>query len=699
MRFTSLAIRNFRGIKSLAIEELDDVVVLAGPNGSGKSAVLDAIRLLKSTYGGYQHDEWRQWFSEFQIDLSKPEQLARLRRTADEPMELSAQLAISGEERGYLSANAERLVEELVWRQLVGPNFDYKSYAGGATLATELRAREQEVREAVRERVDDLRQSLELQSFEMRLSMGGTEFQLRVEQNAVLDVLFRHYDPQHLGVIEYHSPSRAFQRSALGGVQLDVDQFQEQRRQQLLYNWQAKYQNIKTELASNYLHALIAGQAGSEEAAGFDDLNATLRELFNAFFPGKIYDGPVATPQGTLEFPVRLRSGESHDIDDLSSGEKEIVYGYLRLRNSAPRHSIILLDEPELHLNPSLLQGLPDFYHQHLGRELGNQIWLVTHSDAILRQAVGHRPFAVFHMRSPAAMEEGEEQVVPVRLDSDVERVVVDLVGDLAAYKPHAKVAILEGGGDTEFDRHMVARLFPELAAKANLVSGGSKSRVRELYDVLSRAAMEVGLGDRFFAVTDRDRDSADPEAGASVLRWDRYHIENYLLEPEFARAALLAVHPDHQLQGVDQVRAALRAAAVANTDRLILEELRGEVNRRLIGAFDFAAAPDATDPAAALRPSIEGSLTRVNERVAELLEERALEERADRIRLDVTRAFDEESWEHDVPGRLVLQRFVHEHVVGVRYEQFRNLIINEMVDRGFRPPGMRTVVDAILSS
>jgi predicted ATP-dependent endonuclease of OLD family len=43
----------------------------------------------------------------------------------------------------------------------------------------------------------------------------------------------------------------------------------------------------------------------------------------------------------------------THDIDELSSGEKEIVYGYLWLRTGTPRRSIILIDEPELHLNPA----------------------------------------------------------------------------------------------------------------------------------------------------------------------------------------------------------------------------------------------------------------------------------------------------------------------------------------------------------
>ena len=90
---------------------------------------------------------------------------------------------------------------------------------------------------------------------------------------------------------------------------------------------------------------------------------------------------------------MKTNSGAIHDLDELSSGEKEVLYGYLRIRNSAPRYSIILIDEPELHLNPRLIRGLPSFYHRNLGQALDNQIWLITHSDALLREVVGRTEF------------------------------------------------------------------------------------------------------------------------------------------------------------------------------------------------------------------------------------------------------------------------------------------------------------------
>lgn len=69
-----------------------------------------------------------------------------------------------------------------------------------------------------------------------------------------------------------------------------------------------------------------------------------------------------------------LEGGGNHDIDDLSAGEKEVLFAHLRLRISAPRRSILLFDEPELHLNPRLVRGLADFYRRHLGENLENQI-------------------------------------------------------------------------------------------------------------------------------------------------------------------------------------------------------------------------------------------------------------------------------------------------------------------------------------
>jgi len=73
------------------------------------------------------------------------------------------------------------------------------------------------------------------------------------------------------------------------------------------------------------------------------------------------------------------------------------------------------------------------------------------------------------------AQEIGANQSVAVIADDDVERVMISLVGDLASYRPHGKVVILEGKAEHGFDVTMVKRLFPDFARRVNLISGGHK--------------------------------------------------------------------------------------------------------------------------------------------------------------------------------------------------------------------------------
>lgn len=695
MRIERLHISNFRGISLFEIDDLATIVVVAGPNGCGKSSVLDAIRLLKSVYGGYQQDEARKWFAEFQINLNRKDEFGRLFRDPSRDVEIWAEFELADEELEYLRANASTVIEPIAWQEVVGREFDVQSY-GAPALATELRVHGERVREVTATGASELAAALESKTLRARLVVPPS-LDVHVDANRVLEVLFRTFDPDNLGIIDYHGPTRSYQREVVGGLTLNLENLEQQRRQRTLYDTQGKYQNVKSELAANYVRELIAEKAGvtSPTAA---TLNDTLAELFQTFFPDKSYSGPRPTPAGVPEFPVKLATGEEHDIDDLSSGEKEILYGYLRLRDSAPSNSVVLLDEPELHLNPSLLQGLPDFYHRHLGRALNNQLWLITHSDALLRQSVGNSNFSVFHMRAGTSTPTDENQALPVRADDDLERAIIDLVGDLATYKPHAKVVILEGA-ESEFDRLMVSRLFPRFAQQVNILSGGGRGRVEGLYSLLAEASTTAGFGDRFFAVVDRDIGAVKAPDATKVLTWDRYHIESYLLEPKYVLAAMGAVQTSTSLAIEDEVRVALADSATEVVNRIVLHELTIHANDEMIMAISVGAKRDSTNPVADLRPSIEGSAERVEKAAEELLKSGHLEGVAKKITDELQASLSTDEWMSRFPGRVILRAFVTKHVPGVNYESFRNLIIDQMLDDEYEPAGMKAVIDAILAA
>ena len=74
-------------------------------------------------------------------------------------------------------------------------------------------------------------------------------------------------------------------------------------------------------------------------------------------------------------------AGDKFDINELSSGEKQLFLRTLAIKMLNPENSIILIDEPELSLHPKWQQRIVDVY-----RKIGenNQIIIATHSPHIL---------------------------------------------------------------------------------------------------------------------------------------------------------------------------------------------------------------------------------------------------------------------------------------------------------------------------
>lgn len=703
MRFLSLTIKNLRAVREFSINNLGNFIVIAGQNGCGKSCVFDAIRLLKSIYGGYQANEYHQWFGEFSVNMQDRESVRRLFRDPSKPIEISASIEFDGVEVEFIREDAEELVEPLAWQAATGQAFDYWTFSRMA-IATQLRQYRPHVNQLIEQLASEVRNALDSQPHTISLSISP-DGSFETADCKPAEVAFQAYQPDKLGVIEYHSASRSYTRQPLGGINLDSRAFADQRRQQALYNWQAKYQNIRTELAASYLRHLIGKESVTTEAgeaaeAQEQDINETLKELFQTFFPDKTYEGVRPTPGGSLDFPVRLSTGEQHDIDDLSSGEKEILYGYLRLRNSIPRNSVVLLDEPELHLNPSLLQGFTDFYYRHLGLAQGNQLWLVTHSDTLLRQAVGNINYRVYHMLLPSVAEVGKNQALEVVADDDVDRVTIELVGDLASYRPHGKVVIFEGRSENGFDVSMVSRLFPDFARRVNLVSGGSKKRVRDLYRVLTEASTQAAVKNRFFAIFDKDSDaSATTGSSAQEFSWDVYHIENYLLNTKCVLAATTALlGPSNPFTSEDEVLAALRQCARSVVDRLVFEHIRRTVHGEFVQAINVGAPPDSKFLADDFLASISNTVERMTA-VGEQLTAEELRTRIQTYRAHLEQTLANGNWLKEFPGRLILRRYAGQYCNRVDYVTFSNVVLDKMVELGEAPSDMKIVLDKVLGA
>ena len=697
MRINKLQILNFRAIKHVTLSNLSDAVVIAGPNGCGKSCIFDAIRLLKSAYGQYHQHEWQWWFNEFQINVQNLSREAR--RVLNDPKQslvVKAEIMLSDGEKKYLEIHGQTLINQMTWSKVLGRRMapeeetivispgDKRMF--GNTVKAESDALRQHLQK-------ELRKESFLASLEMK-----PDGDVHIMPSPVIEIAFSIYAPEHLGVIDYHGPNRTYSREQVGSVNLSVTDNDQRMRQHALYNTQNKYTNVKTEMASAYVQELLSKESGIKRSSN-SDLIETLKELFELFFPGKRFLGPQPTAEGRLLFPVELRNGRQHDIDDLSSGEKEVLLGYLRLRNNAPHGSVILLDEPELHLNPRLIRGLPRFYQRHLGEAYGNQLWMITHSDALLRESIGEHGFSVYHMQSSSATSAEDNQAHILTVSGEIQRAIIDLVGDLATYSPLSKVVILEGGGDSEFDISFVNHLFPEFGERVNLISGGSKKRVWDLHKLLETSKTSEKLNTHFFSIVDFDFDGQKNIMAENKFMWDVYHIENYLLCPKYIQSAFEMLVINREIPSEDLIMNHLKICAEETVDSLVRIKMEQYVNKELLCCMHTKIDPKSKSYADAFQQAASRTHDDIQNSLSNQLHINRITEEEKQIRDDLQTALYDNTWISKFRGRDILKKYSDKSKLGVQYENFRNVIVNRMRIDGYRPEGMEKIINKILSA
>jgi hypothetical protein len=696
MKIKKLEISNFKAIKNISLTDLDDLVVIAGPNGSGKSCIFDAIRLIKSIYGGYQPNEIDQWFGEFQININtrQPELLA-LFRDKNVPVRIYIEIYLTEKEKEFIKSQLFNLLKPLVWQRISPDTFSMNFRS--IPIESRLREFEPRIDEITNKEVQEIYNLInsDLQVGEVIIT---PELFVKPTHSPVLSLVFSVFDPQNIGIIDFYGAQRNYQREQIGGINVNIETSESQLRNNALYNFANKYTNIKSEMAGVLVRELLS-QAGGEKTKARTSISETLKELFDTFFPGKSFLGPQPIYDGSITFPVRTVDGAVHDINDLSSGEKEILYGYLKIHNVAPKDSVILIDEPELHLNPRLIKGLPQFYYKHLGKELNNQMWMTTHSDALLREALKDSSTSVFHLQLPNNVKNMVNQVERVKRDEEIETTIIDLIGDLATFLPTGKIVIFEGGGESEFDVEMVNTLFPDFQSNVNLISGGNKVKVRALHEALEKALVHGIIHQRIYSIVDKDFDENEQKKGYTNYCWDVYHIENYLLVPKYILQAMKALLGRKcRLHNESDILNELKSCASDCTSPLVYEKLDQWANIYLIKCLKTRINNDSTDPLTDFSTLVNKSISDQIELSNTELSHVELGKKYGQLIKEMQNNLSDGTWMKAFKGRDILKCFVRNWVKGVNYEHFRNTIMDKMKTENYKPEGMVSILNKIIA-
>src|SRR5262249_46726852 len=156
-------------------------------------------------------------------------------------------------------------------------------------------------------------------------------------------------------------------------------------------------------------------------------------------------------------------------------------------------------------------------------------------------------------------------------------------------------------------------------------------------------------------------------------FEWGVYHIENYLLHPQYIADVLnsLALKTRYDATRVEK---SLEEAARSVVPGMVIHRLRAYASSKMVGAIDLGFSPCTATVGQELHAAVSRSSERLSQVVAELSQANlvAMEKK---VRAEVEQSFSDRSWMKKLPGREILKRFIALEQVGVAYEVFRNLI------------------------
>lgn len=303
------------------------------------------------------------------------------------------------------------------------------------------------------------------------------------------------------------------------------------------------YQNFTSRWQDfmNYIHQKVAAyqnQLATEVINGTDITAKTIKEklphplekyknIFSSLLPGKILlDIDPASPR---EFQYQDSIGTILSFNSLSSGEQEVVKVLFDVARKDIKDSVIIVDEPELHLHPTLTFKLIETL-KTVGDHT-NQFIFLTHSADLI--STYYSTGNVYFIDSEQG---GSNQAHKLSDLNHSHKEIVDLIGENLGLFAVGKKLVFVEGEDSSIDRLVYHSIAQKYLPDAKIIPVGS------VENLITLNAFEEQIRNSIFGIDlymIRDKDGLSPaqitslEQSGKIKCLNRRHIENYFLDAD----------------------------------------------------------------------------------------------------------------------------------------------------------------------
>jgi len=304
--------------------------------------------------------------------------------------------------------------------------------------------------------------------------------------------------------MEFIEAYRTFQE---GPAQLEVGQRNEEEflRSRTGPHARNKFAKLKQKILSIYADDKLIENEEKRFPEIYELIKKLLgREIIVKFSKGALGEIFVKNEDGLLE------------LDALSSGEREILMTYFTLHNLKMANSIILFDEPDLHLHATSQKAAISYLKKMADQ--GNQIFVTTHASEIISATPED---SLYHLK-----RDDINQLVNIQEERDKLQIFEELGASKFNFLTFDKTIFVEG----PLDEKILSQINTDgLSLKFEIFNGGSNmsADVLEMISKLGRVAM---IKDRDFYSED-EIEKMKAKAPKKLYFWSRREIENFFLD------------------------------------------------------------------------------------------------------------------------------------------------------------------------
>jgi len=439
------------------------------------------------------------------------------------------------------------------------------------------------------------------------------------------------------------------------------------------------------------------------------DIYKPLKDMIELLIPHIHFMGIDLKNRDNVRCLLKVEGvSETIDIDDLSSGEKEVIALFMPLiereinamlrrieRGRSPDldimpDTVVVIDEPDLHIH-SVLQKKMIEYIRKRAYDDNVQFIIATHSPTIINEAISEELFVLIEK----TMAGSDNQLCKVLSNQEKLDLYKYVCGDVAILTLGRPIVFIEGkdpreARKTPSDQRILELLWGE-ARNFTFVPMGGREEVEKATLVLNQLISEKLVGFPAYAIVDTDLDIATT-APSSILKWEFCTIENALLD---SLAIFEVLEPYKEKVGISS-KEDVEKELLAICQEIAQDEIDRRVER-ILPSFHFRFKGKSIEELTEERNT---GMKTLKQYFMDPDENKRIMEQFQKIVHDVDTMIQNKTSLTRFNGKMILGKFhqkrVHDKGIGMSFDVFCYSIAEKIGKEDRTPESIKTTLNSI---